>query len=277
LKGPAIGLALSGGTAKSVTHVGVIKALVEADIPISYVAGTSGGSIVGTMFATGMPISTMETVAKTMSWRKLVSIRLTRMGFISSERIQDFVIETVGNLRFEDLAIPSGVTATNLVTGDRKIFKSGPVALAVRASCSIPQIYLPVEIDGEFYVDGGLAEYLPVETAQELGAEFVIASQLAPVDPSHGTGDASLVPAMSKAALAAGADGLLVEVHPAPEQALCDGRQALRPADFRSLMIELRRLAAACGRRWVAAESSLSRRARDGAPSGSFDDEVIAP
>jgi 3-deoxy-7-phosphoheptulonate synthase len=97
------------------------------------------------------------------------------------------------------------------------------------------------------------------------------------VDPSHGTGDASLVPAMSKAALAAGADGLLVEVHPAPEQALCDGRQALRPADFRSLMIELRRLAAACGRRWVAAESSLSRRARDGAPSGSFDDEVIAP
>jgi NTE family protein len=185
LKGPAIGLALSGGTAKSVTHVGVIKALVEADIPISYVAGTSGGSIVGTMFATGMPISTMETVAKTMSWRKLVSIRLTRMGFISSERIQDFVIETVGNLRFEDLAIPSGVTATNLVTGDRKIFKSGPVALAVRASCSIPQIYLPVEIDGEFYVDGGLAEYLPVETAQELGAEFVIASQLAPVDPSY--------------------------------------------------------------------------------------------
>ncbi|MDH4035947.1 MAG: patatin-like phospholipase family protein [Candidatus Krumholzibacteria bacterium] len=185
VKLPSVGLALSGGTAKSVTHVGVIKALVEADIPVSFVAGTSGGSIVGTMFASGMPISTMETVATNMSWRKLVSIRLTRMGFISSERIEEFVTETIGHLYFEDLAIPSGVVATNLVTGDRKIFRHGSVARAVRASCSIPQIYLPVEIEGEYYVDGGLSEYLPVETAQELGAEFVIASHLAPVDPTY--------------------------------------------------------------------------------------------
>ncbi len=185
MKLPPIGIALSGGTAKSVTHVGVLKALAEADIPISYIAGTSGGSIVGTMFASGMPISTMESVAKTMSWRKLVSIRLTRMGFISSERIEEFVTETIGHLRFEDLKIPSGVVATNLVTGDRKIFRTGSVARAVRASCSIPQIYLPVEIDGEYYVDGGLSEYLPVETAQEIGAEFVVASHLAPVDPTY--------------------------------------------------------------------------------------------
>ncbi|HEX5131526.1 MAG TPA: patatin-like phospholipase family protein [Candidatus Krumholzibacteria bacterium] len=185
MKFPSVGICLSGGTAKSVTHVGVIKALVEAEIPISYVAGTSGGSIVGTMFASGMPISTMEAVAKTMSWRKLVSIRLTRMGFISSERIEEFVMETIGDLHFADLAIPSGVVATNLVTGDRKIFREGRVARAVRASCSIPQIYLPVEIDGEFYVDGGLSEYLPVETGQELGAEFTVASHLAPVDPTY--------------------------------------------------------------------------------------------
>lgn len=176
---------MSGGTAKSVTHVGVIKALVEAGIPISYVAGTSGGSIVGSMFASGMPISTMEAVATNMSWRKLVSIRLTRLGFISSQRIEDFVRETIGNLHFEDLAVPCGVVATNLVTGDRKVFRSGPVARAVRASCSIPQIYLPVEIDGEFYVDGGLSQYLPVETALEMGAEFILASHLAPVDPTY--------------------------------------------------------------------------------------------
>jgi NTE family protein len=72
-----------------------------------------------------------------------------------------------------------------LVTGDRKVFRSGPVARAVRASCSIPQIYLPVEIDGEFYVDGGLSQYLPVETALEMGAEFILASHLAPVDPTY--------------------------------------------------------------------------------------------
>lgn len=182
---PRIGLALSGGTAKSVTHVGVIKALVEAGIPIHCVAGTSGGSIVASMFASGMPISTMETVATTMSWRKLVSIRLTRLGFISSERIAEFVRETVGDLAFEDLNLPTAVVATDLVTGDRKVFRSGSLALAVRASCSIPQIYLPVEIGGEYYVDGGLCQYLPVETALDLGADFVIASHLAPVDPSY--------------------------------------------------------------------------------------------
>jgi NTE family protein len=185
MKRPSFGVALSGGTAKSVTHVGVIKALVESGIPISYVAGTSGGSIVGSMYASGMPISTMEVVATTMRWRKLVSIRLTRLGFISSERIEEFMIETIGRLKFADLTVPCGIVATNLVTGEKKVFRSGSVARAVRASCSIPQIYLPVEIDGEYYVDGGLSEYLPVETAREMGAEFVLASHLAPVDPSY--------------------------------------------------------------------------------------------
>ncbi|HEU4928203.1 MAG TPA: patatin-like phospholipase family protein, partial [Candidatus Krumholzibacteria bacterium] len=89
----------------------MIKALVEAGIPISYIAGTSGGSIVASMFASGMPISTMEAVASNMSWRKLVSIRLTRLGFISSQRIEDFVRETIGNLNYEDLAVPCGVVA----------------------------------------------------------------------------------------------------------------------------------------------------------------------
>lgn len=182
---PRIGLALSGGTAKSVTHVGVIKALSEAGIPFYCVAGTSGGSIVGSMLASGMPVSTMETAATTMSWRKLVRVRLTRMGFISSERIAEFVRDLLGDITFEELNLPTAVVATNLVTGDKKVFRTGPVAHAVRASCSIPQIYLPVEIDNQFYVDGGLSEYLPVETALELGADFVIASHLAPVDPTY--------------------------------------------------------------------------------------------
>ena len=185
MKPPVIGLALSGGTAKSVTHVGVVKALVEAGVPISCIAGTSGGSIVGAMFASGMPISTMESVAKAMSWRKLVSIRLTRLGFISSERIAEFVTETIGDLRFEDLNLPTAVVATNLVTGNKQVFRSGSVAQAVRASCSIPQIYLPVEIENEYYVDGGLSEYLPIETLLDMGAEFTIGSHLAPVDPTY--------------------------------------------------------------------------------------------
>lgn len=180
-----VGIALSGGTAKSVTHVGVLKALVESEVPISYMAGCSGGSIVGTMFSSGMPMSTMEAVATTMSWRKLVSIKLTRLGFISSERIENFVRDTIGDLSFDELKIPTAVVATNLVTGTRKVFRRGPVARAVRASCSIPQVYLPVEIDGEYYVDGGLAEYLPIETLEELGAGLLIGANLGPVDPTY--------------------------------------------------------------------------------------------
>lgn len=182
---PPLGLALSGGTAKSVAHVGVLKALAEAGVTVSYVTGTSGGSIVGTMFASGMPLSSLEAIATTMSWRKLVSIRLSRLGFISSERIEEFMKDAVGDITFDQLRIPCGVVATNLVTGDKRLFDRGPVAKVVRASCSIPQIYLPVEIDGQYYVDGGLAEYLPAESVLDLGCEFVVGSNLGPVDETY--------------------------------------------------------------------------------------------
>ena len=181
----SFGLALSGGTAKSVTHVGVLKAIVEAGLPVSHIAGTSGGSIVASMFSSGMPMSTLESIAMQMSWRKLVAIKLTKLGFISSERIEEFMKETIGDVALEYLSIPTAVIATNLITGDRRVFRTGPVARAVRASCSIPQIYLPVEIDGEYYVDGGLAEYLPVEALQETGCEFTVASHLGPIDPHY--------------------------------------------------------------------------------------------
>jgi len=180
-----VGIALSGGTAKSVAHVGVLKALVEEGIPIDCIAGTSGGSIVGSMFASGMPVSTLENAANTMSWRKLVSIRLTRLGFVSSEAIEEFVKEMVGDITFADLKTPMTVVAANLVTGEKREFNQGPVPLAVRASCSIPQIYLPVEIDGEYYVDGGLSEYLPVETVKGMGCQFCIASHLGPHNPAY--------------------------------------------------------------------------------------------
>lgn len=180
-----LGVALSGGTAKSVTHVGVLKALAEAGIPISCIAGTSGGSMVAAMYASGMPMSTMEGVAMRMSWRKLISIKVTRLGFISSEPIESFMREAIGDVTFEDFKIPAAVIATDLVTGERIVFRSGPVARAVRASCSIPQVYLPVEIGGRHYVDGGLAEYLPVDALEELGAQFLVASHLGPVDLAY--------------------------------------------------------------------------------------------
>jgi len=174
-----VGLALSGGTAKAVAHIGVIKALVESGIPIDHVSATSGGSIVGVFYASGMPLSSMIQQARELSWSKLVSIRLSRLGVISSKRIEDYVRDVIGNARFEDLNPPVYVVATDLEDGKKRVFDSGDIAKAVRASCSIPQIFMPVEIDGRLYVDGGMCEYLPVETLQERGEMFVIASHLA--------------------------------------------------------------------------------------------------
>lgn len=174
-----VGLALSGGTAKAIAHVGVIKALTEAEIPIDHIAATSGGSIVGTFYASGMPMSSMLQIASEMSWTKLITIRLSRLGFISSKRIEDFVRDVLGDITFEELKIPCHVIATDLETGHKRVFDSGPVARAVRASCSIPQIFLPVEIDGNYYVDGGFCEYLPVGTLHDIDDMYVIASHLA--------------------------------------------------------------------------------------------------
>lgn len=180
-----VGLALSGGTAKAVAHVGVVKALFEEGIPIDLIAGTSGGSIVASMVASGMPIASIETLANEMNWRKLASIKLSRLGFVSSERIEHFMREIIGDVDFSDLNIPCYIVATDLLSGEKEVFNSGNVAAAVRASCSIPQIYLPVEIDGGFYVDGGLSEYLPVETLRRVEECFVIGAHLARVSPRY--------------------------------------------------------------------------------------------
>lgn len=173
-----VGVALSGGTARSVLHVGVLKALTEADIPIDYIAGTSGGAMAAAIFAHGESIRVMEEVATHLSWWKLASIRISRLGFISSRPIETFMDKTLEGARFEDLKIPCAVPVTDLVTGECVVFKTGPVAPVVRASCSIPQIYLPVEINGRPYVDGGLSEYLPVQSVRRFGPQFTLGVNL---------------------------------------------------------------------------------------------------
>ena len=124
----------------------------------------------------------------------------------------------------------------------------------------------------------GLARRVALSVKEAAFAACAFATLPIVVDPSHGTGEASLVPAMAKAAVTAGADGLLIEVHPAPEQALCDGKQALRPADFATLMAELKRLVPLCGRQ-LARRGQVSQHqgAREAPTIDSFDDEVIAP
>ena len=175
-----IGLALSGGVAKGVTHIGVIKALREHGIKVSYIAGTSGGAIAGSGIAAGLSTERLIRLAHRLGWRRLVRFTIRRLGFISGEPIEAFIRESTNDARFEELEIPFAVVAADLVTGARRVFDSGKVAPAVRASSTMPQFFHPTVIDGRPYIDGGMVEFLPVRTVQTFGKQFTIAVNLAP-------------------------------------------------------------------------------------------------
>jgi NTE family protein len=175
---PRLGLALSGGTARTVAHIGVIKALTAAGIRIDCIAGTSGGSLVASLFASGMSVAEMEEVALRARWKDLAAVTVPRLGFLSSHRIQAFVEEAIGDLSFSQLKVPLAIVATNLGNGHRRVFTAGKVAQAVRASCSIPQIFSPCEVDGELYIDGGMVEYLPVTALEPFAPRVIIGVNL---------------------------------------------------------------------------------------------------
>ncbi|MEZ5066535.1 MAG: patatin-like phospholipase family protein [bacterium] len=183
---PRVGLALSGGVAKVIAHVGVIRAFVEAGVPIDAIAATSGGSIIGAYYAAGVSIEEMEDLAAEISWKKLTRVRIPRLGLLSNERIVDLIENRLGKIRFEDLNIPLAVVAADLTTGRKAVFTEGEIALPIRASCSIPQLFSPVDIDGHLVADGGLVEYLPVETLRDvLGCDFRIGINLGGVRNWH--------------------------------------------------------------------------------------------
>ena len=170
---PKFGLALSGGTARSIAHIGVLRALEKEGLRPDLITATSGGSMIAVLYAFGFDPETLTRLAVGMNWRKLARVRIPRWGQLSNQGISDFIVESIGDVHFEDLKIPTHVVATNLLSGEKKVFSTGPIAPAVRASCSIPQIFSPVEIDGGLYADGGFVEYMPVETARELGCDVV--------------------------------------------------------------------------------------------------------
>ena len=174
---PRIGLALSGGAARGIAHVGVLKALSEYEIPISCVAGTSAGSIVAGAFASGMPLSDIETLGRTLRWRDLGRMTMSRLGIQINDRLENYLRERLPVTRFEDLSIPLAVVATDLKSGSTVVMRDeGDIPFAIRASCAIPGWYVPVtDPEGRELVDGGLVAGLPTAMVREMGAELVIA------------------------------------------------------------------------------------------------------
>jgi len=174
---PTLGLALSGGAARGIAHVGVLRALQENQIPINYVAGTSAGSLVGGAFASGMTIDEIEALGRGLRWRDIGRVTMSRLGVQSNDRLEQFVRDRLPVSRFEDLPTPFAAVATDLKTGAAVIMRdTGDVAFAIRASCAIPGWYVPVtDSDGRQLVDGGLVAVVPASVARSLGADLVIA------------------------------------------------------------------------------------------------------
>jgi len=175
---PAIGVALGGGFARGIAHIGILKVLEEEGIPIRMVAGTSVGAIMGAAYCSGLTIAELEEIAHKVRFTTFARWTLSRYGFASNDRMVSFLRRILKVQTFEELRIPLGVTATDFNTGRGTVFTSGSMIDPVRASCAYPGMFLPVEIQGSWLVDGMLSYPVPTRPLREMGAERVLAVQL---------------------------------------------------------------------------------------------------
>jgi NTE family protein len=169
-----IGLALGGGFARGIAHIGSLKALEEAGIPVDYIAGTSVGSIVGAAYASGVSAKELSEIALMVRFKHFARWTVSRFGLCNNDRLETLLQKMLKVHSFEEMKIPLAVAATDFITGEPAVFTTGAVIPAVRASCAYPGMFLPVEVDGKTYVDGMLAWLVPTTPLKQLGADRVI-------------------------------------------------------------------------------------------------------
>lgn len=171
-----IGLALSGGAARGFAHLGVLKVLREHDIPIDCIAGTSAGSIAGAALASGLSIESIFEMARKIGWLSMTGFSFSPMGLLSNASMGAFIRQYFPVQRFENLLIPFAAVACDLETGEEVVLKdTGDLATAIRASCAVPGVFVPVNLDGRKLIDGGVVSPVPTKAVRKLGAEIVIA------------------------------------------------------------------------------------------------------
>jgi NTE family protein len=173
-----IGLALSGGSALGIAHIGAIKALLENEIPIDFVSGTSAGSIAAVGVAFGIPLEKLIELSRKINWTEISQFGYSKMGLVSNEPLKNILIETIGDLRIEDSKIPLAIVATDIDTGKEFVFRKGKVVEAVMASTCLPGFFVPVKFKSRNLVDGGLVENLPFISLKEMGAQVRIGIDL---------------------------------------------------------------------------------------------------
>jgi len=190
-RAPRIGLALGGGAARGFAHVGVIQVLEESGIRPVLVAGTSAGSLVAALYASGKTGTQLQQIAETMEEATFAdwTLPIFSRGLLRGDALARYVHAQVGGRRIEDLPLPLGIVATDLNSGQGVLFQRGDTATAVRASSAVPAVFQPVRIAGREYVDGGLVSPVPVRYARQMGAELVIAVDISNVPDANPAGD----------------------------------------------------------------------------------------
>lgn len=189
-KPPRIGLALGGGAARGFAHIGVIQVLEENGIKPDLVAGTSAGSLVAALYASGQSGAQLAALADSMDETAFTDWSFPGRGLIRGEGLAKYVRDHTGGLRIEQMKVPLGIVATDLDSGDAVLFQRGDPGVAVRASSAVPAVFQPVRIGTREYVDGGLVAPVPARFARQMGAELVIAVDISAAPDGNPTGDA---------------------------------------------------------------------------------------
>ena len=188
---PKVGLALGGGAARGFAHVGVIQVLEEAGIKPSLVVGTSAGSLVAALYASGRNGQQLQAVAMNMEEAAFAdwTLPIFSRGVLRGEALGRYVNTQVANRLIENMALPLGIVATDLKSGQGVLFRRGDTGTAVRASSAVPAVFLPVKIGSQEFVDGGLVSPVPVRYARQMGAELVIAVDISSAPEGNPSAD----------------------------------------------------------------------------------------
>jgi NTE family protein len=175
-----VGVALGGGFARGIAHIGVLRVLEENRIPVDYVAGTSVGALVAATYASGTPLTEMEGQGAATRFRDFGRWTVSRMGMASNERLEDYLHKFTPARYFHELKLPLCIVASDLISGESVYFTDGEIGPALRASCAYPGLFLPVEYRNHILVDGFLTETVPAPALRRMGADVVISVHLEP-------------------------------------------------------------------------------------------------
>lgn len=173
-----IGLALGGGAAKGLAHIGVLRAFDDENIDIAYIAGTSVGAIVASYYAFGKDLDEIDQLSERLRAKSVFKFNLDKRGFVSTDSVKNMLLEDIGDVNIEDAHIPLAICTTDISTGESIVHTNGKLISAVCASIAVPGVFTPVQVGNRTLVDGGITQNVPVPAVKSMGAGITVAVDL---------------------------------------------------------------------------------------------------